>query len=76
MPGTDHHDGTGSEKEPCNIPSRADCCQAVTSCAPSLSLAVVVTSLDVVRDHAAQPPSIDELPLTRLIPPDPPPPKV
>jgi hypothetical protein len=76
MPGTDHHDGTGSEKGPCNIPSRADCCQAVTSCAPSLSLAAVISSLDAIRDHAGQPSSIDEVPLTRLIPPDPPPPKV
>jgi hypothetical protein len=75
MPGTDHHDGTSSEKDPCNIPSRADCCQAVTSCAPSLSLAAVVTSFDMLADHSQRPRSIDEVPLTRLIPPDPPPPK-
>src|SRR4051812_44651125 len=76
MPRSDHHDGTGSDKDPCNIPSRADCCQAITSCAPSLSLAAVVTSLDGIRGRSAQPSSIDEVPLTRLIPPDPPPPKV
>ena len=75
MPATDHHDGT-SEKAPCDIPSRADCCQAVTSCAPSLSLIAVVTSFDAQQDRVQLPRSTDEVALTRLIPPDPPPPKV
>jgi hypothetical protein len=76
MPGADHHDGTGSEKEPCNIPSRSDCCQAVTSCTPSLSLVVVVTSFNALRDHVQRPRSIVVVPLTGLIPRDPPPPMV
>jgi hypothetical protein len=76
MPATDHHDGTTSDKDPGNVPARADCCQAVTSCAPGLSLAVVVASFEAVPDRSPLPRSIDEVPLTHLIPPDPPPPKV
>ena len=71
-----HHDGDTQPNEPCNIPARSDCCQMVTSCAPSMSLAAAVSDLDEVFTHHEQPRSIDELPLTRLIPPDPPPPKV
>jgi hypothetical protein len=76
MPSTDHHGGTGPEKDPCNIPSRSDCCHGVTSCAPSLSLVSVVVALDELSHRSVLPRSIDEVPLTRRIPPDPPPPKV
>lgn len=76
-PGMDHHTDTDSpEKDPCSIPARSDCCAAMTSCAPSMSLAVVVTRVDAPKAHHEQPLSTDEALLTRLIPPDPPPPKV
>lgn len=76
-PGMDHHAGSESpEKEPCNVAARSDCCAAMTSCAPSASLAVVLNAVVEVADgHGDQPRSTDALPLTRLIPPDPPPPK-
>jgi hypothetical protein len=76
-PGMDHHVGSESpEKEPCNVPARSDCCAAMTSCAPSVSLAVIVANVEAPGGHDGQPRSTDEVPLTRLIPPDPPPPKV
>src|SRR4051812_2014149 len=59
MPAGAHH-GTLPAKKPCDGPSRPDCCQAVTSCGPSLSLAVAFAPLDVVRDRADHPRAADE----------------
>jgi hypothetical protein len=76
-PDMDHHAGSDSpETHRCNLPARSDCCAAMISCAPSVSLAAAVTGFDAPTAHVAQPGSTDEVPLTRLIPPDPPPPKV
>ena len=76
-PDMDHHAGSESpDKDRCNIPAHSDCCAAMTSCASSISLAAAVAGLDAPAANPAQPVSTDEVPQTRLIPPDPPPPKV
>ena len=71
----DHHGGT-SEKMPCHHPAQPDCCSPATSCTSSLSLAAGFTILELSSVRAETPRSSDDQPLTRLIPPDPPPPKV
>jgi hypothetical protein len=76
MEGMHHHgDGGQTEKERCKIPARSDCCEAMTTCSTSAALAAVM-------DDEARPPEdgrdisfLADAPLTRVIPPDPPPPK-
>lgn len=76
MPGMHHHGDAGdASKEACKVPVRSDCCEAMTTC----SVNVALTS--IADDHAG--PNGDEgiavfvadAPLTRLVPPEPPPPK-
>ena len=77
MPGMDHGPGQQSPvgKLPCKIPARADCCQAVASCAPSVAVASVVAIADALILSSTVPSSIDDVPLSRIAAPEPPPPK-
>jgi hypothetical protein len=78
MPGMDHHGLAGDQapEKPCNAPARSDCCEAVTTCAAAISLGTTIVSLEPAAAEHARPISADEVLLSRLIPPDPPPPKV
>ena len=75
--GMQHADADApAEEAPCDTPaSSPDCCQALASCAPALSLAEgadVVTPLIV---HATIAAAVSERPLSRSRAPEPPPPK-
>ena len=80
---TDHmHSGaadangeTVPHKVPCDIPATTKCCDVVTSCAVAFAL---TSPLDLQRQPivaAAIFSRIVEIPLSRLVAPDPPPPK-
>ena len=77
MPGMDHGQPAGQtgDKQPCKTPTRADCCQAVASCAPSIAMASVVVVSEASMMSSATHASIDSVPLSRVAAPDPPPPK-
>lgn len=74
--GMEHHAGEAPEKAPCSSPARSDCCPAVASCAPSALAAAGTAGIEAPGTRQARPSSTDGALLTRLIPPDPPPPKV
>jgi hypothetical protein len=71
-----HHDGRGeSQQERCKVPARADCCEAMTTCASSAAIATVVHANDVRPSESRV---ISFVPAARqslIIPPDPPPPR-
>lgn len=76
MPDMHHHGETGqAEKEQCKVPVSSTCCEAMTSCAASAAL---IASVD---DHSPPYTSgrviafLADAPLTRILPPEPPPPK-
>ena len=76
MPGMDHgQTGHHGDQPPCKTPARADCCQAVASCAVSVAIASVVAVADAPPMSSAVLASIDNVPLSRVAAPDPPPPK-
>ena len=76
MPADHHHGDTGRDRNTCHFPSQADGCQGVASCGATLSLASALPSFDAPSDSRQHIALADALPLTRLVPPDPPPPKV
>lgn len=77
MPGMDHGQPAGQtgDKQPCKTPTRADCCQAVASCAPSMAMASVVAIAEAPMMSSAALAFIGQIPLSRVAAPDPPPPK-
>lgn len=76
MPGMHHHSDAGNtEKEKCKVPARSDCCEAMTTCSANAALASVVDDEPSTTRHAGVVAFVAESPQTRLIPPDPPPPK-
>jgi len=80
---TDHmHSGvddadaeTVPHKVPCDIPVKTKCCDVVTSCAVAFALTSTSTSQSEPIIAAAVVSRIVEIPLSRLVAPDPPPPK-
>jgi hypothetical protein len=57
------------------VPTRSDCCEAMTSCAASVALASVVEDDAPLQQGAGVAAFLANAPLTRIVPPDPPPPK-
>jgi hypothetical protein len=76
MPNMHHHgDGGDSGRERCKIPVRNDCCEAMTSCAANAALAVAIDENGGASSDARLVAFLSDAPLTRLVPPEPPPPK-
>jgi hypothetical protein len=76
MPGMHHHGDAGdSGKERCKVPVRNDCCEAMTSCSANAALAVVIDENGGPNQDAPLVAFLADAPLTRLVPPEPPPPK-
>ena len=76
MPAHHHqHDGANGEEDS-NAAAPGACCEAMTSCAVSLALATSTEPASISLHPAARPLSVDAELLSRLVPPDPPPPKV
>jgi hypothetical protein len=78
--GAMHHDEgtaqhTAPDKKPCDVPASPKCCEAVTSCAIAVTLgsSAVVYSIPSVATVVVS--FADEIPLSRIVAPDPPPPK-
>ena len=64
-----------AEKAPCDTPASSDCCQALASCAPILSMAEDSDATTPRIAHAPIAAAVSERPLTRARAPEPPPPK-
>jgi hypothetical protein len=80
MPG---HDGMfsdamvhGNSGEPCETPSSAHCCEAVTSCSVSAAIDAQRDPLPSVLLASTAPASTDAHLLSRALGPEPPPPKL
>lgn len=80
-PATGHegmqHDGAApADETPCQTPVSPDCCQALASCAPMLSMddgSDTITAPAIV--HVTIAAAVSERPLSRSTAPEPPPPK-
>ncbi|MEO6876917.1 MAG: hypothetical protein ABI205_00450 [Gemmatimonadaceae bacterium] len=59
---------------PCETPSQANCCQALVSCSAVFTINRALALAPSVA-RAAIPGSVIDVPLSRIIAPDPPPPK-
>ena len=75
------HPSTGShearaDQAPCRTPAIPMCCQAITSCAAALPLAESQHSTVIAREGTALPATLGEMPLSLIIAPDPPPPRI
>jgi hypothetical protein len=68
--------GSAPQKEPCDAPASGKCCEAVTSCAVAITLPSAMRLQEMPRVASFVAASIDEIPLSRVVAPDPPPPKV
>lgn len=79
MPDMHHHGDAGdagdSGKERCKVPVRNDCCEAMASCSPNAALAVAIDEQGNPSSNARLVAFLADAPLTRLVPPEPPPPK-
>jgi hypothetical protein len=71
-----HHHGTPAEKadQSCDTPVQVDCCQAVLSCSPGLGELTVAAVGVAQASHAVTARPI-AMPLSRVTPPEPPPPR-
>ena len=72
--GASEHAGDNTKK-PCDVPASNRCCDAVTSCAVGATLAPAMSLHEMPLVASTFGPSIDEIPLSRVVAPDPPPPK-
>jgi hypothetical protein len=74
-----HAHGTPSESQgrekPCDTPRQADCCQALASCALLLAFNGDDGASSIVSAHDAVRGAVVSIPLSLIVPPDPPPPK-
>jgi hypothetical protein len=68
------HSSHGSQKGKCNTPVSPDCCSALTSCAPMLSL-VSLVAIELVPLHADPVADRVDSPLSRVTAPETPPPR-
>jgi hypothetical protein len=76
MPGMHHHGDAGdTSKEACKVPVRSDCCEAMTTCATNVALTSVGDDHASPKDDAGIAVFVADAPLSRLVPPEPPPPK-
>jgi hypothetical protein len=74
--GMQHGDADApAEKAPCETPAAPDCCQALASCAPVLSIAEGADVITPLIVHATIAAAVSERPLSRSTAPEPPPPK-
>lgn len=62
-------------EKPCNTPSQADCCQVWASCSLLLGHNGYAPSRSVALMHDGVVAGIVSVPLSVIVPPDPPPPK-
>ena len=72
---TSSHDAR-ADQAPCRTPAVPMCCQALTSCAATVSLTESHYAQHIARDGTAIPAALSEMPLSQIIAPDPPPPRV
>lgn len=76
MSGMHHHGDAGdTSKEACKIPVRSDCCEAMTTCSANLALTSIAEDHAGLHGDAGIGVFVADAPLTRLVPPEPPPPK-
>ena len=70
-----HGDAATTNDQPCKTPARAECCQAMTSCAISAAFARGdrLASVSLPRDVIE--PGMMRVPLSPITSPDPPPPR-
>ena len=73
MAGMHHHGDTGKER--CKVPVRNDCCEAMTSCSVNAALTSVIDAPGAATQVVRRVAFVADAPLTRLVPPEPPPPK-
>ena len=69
-----HSDQHGSQA-PCDVPARADCCTAPTSCSTNIAVRAQYVTASVDPPQARAIAGAVETPLSRIEAPDPPPPK-
>lgn len=65
-----------ADQAPCRTPAIPMCCQALTSCAAALSLAESQHSNVIARAQRVVPTALGAMPLSQIIAPDPPPPRI
>jgi hypothetical protein len=65
-----------AESESCQTPAQPDCCQALASCSLVLGIDDAPMRVGSTQLHSAVRASVESAPLSRLIAPDPPPPKL
>jgi hypothetical protein len=70
-----HVEDAGSGQPPCEIPSQPQCCQALTSCTIAAALDGDSRSTSVPFAHVGIASALMRAPLSRIVAPDPPPPK-
>lgn len=66
---------TDGDHQPCEIPSRADCCRAMASCSVSVGLAPSKLAASPTDVRAAVITARADAPLSFAVAPEPPPPK-
>ena len=72
--GMDHGAGPTTEETSCETPL-SECCQALVSCAPTLSFSEARLVTDLPTVHMTVVSAVIERPLSRSTAPEPPPPK-
>ena len=76
MPDMHHHGDTGDTgQERCKVPARSDCCEAMTTCSANAALTSTIDDQAGPSREARLAVFIADAPLTRILPPEPPPPK-
>jgi hypothetical protein len=68
--------GGVAESESCQTPTQPDCCQALASCSLVLGIDDAPMSVSATQSHSAVLAGAGSAPSSRLIAPDPPPPKL
>jgi hypothetical protein len=71
-----HATPAGDHESACETPAQPDCCHAMVSCSPALGLTCKEVILTTDREPGSVVSFIVNGPLSRLIAPDPPPPKL
>ena len=73
---TPRSEHVATDDAPCRTPATPMCCQALTSCAAVMSVTQARSFGYVSVVRSAVPRSVSDMPLSEILAPDPPPPRV
>jgi hypothetical protein len=67
--------GTHTQEESSDVPAQSECCQALASCSLAFGMDAVASSTATPKGRDTLIVALTDIPLSRIAPPDPPPPK-